>query len=335
MSEYRQDGATGAWVIIAPTRGARPMAWRQVEAHGDWPAVYDPSCPFCPGNERLLPPIIAETPMENAPGWRVRVVNNKYPALYPDGDPKPAAIGLQTQLPGFGYHDVIVESPRHDADLTTLSDAEIGAVVVSYRTCFNALAMRPHITSVFVFRNHGSNSGASLVHPHSQVIATAIVPPKTAETARWARERHAATGCCATCSDLNCEMDDGRRIIEASAHFLAFVPFAATGPFELRIAPRRHLASFGLAGDIELMDFAAVLRRTLTRLALALDDPSYNFVIESVAASSADAQSLHWCLKILPKLTTPAGFELASGIRINPSLPETDAEMLRAIELGR
>ncbi len=310
------------------------MAWRQVEAHGASSAVYDPSCPFCPGNERLLPAIIAETRMDAAPGWQARVVNNKYPALTPDAQPKALDIGPRVRRDAFGYHEVIVESPCHNADLTTLSDTEIHAVATTYRSCFNALAKRPHIEAVFLFRNHGLNSGASLVHPHAQAMATAMVPPRTAETLRWARAQFAATGRCATCRDLESEMEDGSRIVEATKHFLTFVPFAATSPCELRITPLRHRASFGAVDDAELIELGRVLRRALMRLALALDDPSYNFVIESSAIAADDAQSTHWCLKIIPKLTTPAGFELASGIRINPSLPEADAEMLRAIDLG-
>lgn len=149
------------------------------------------------------------------------------------------------------------------------------------------------------------------------------------------RERFAATGHCATCLDLESERQDGRRIVEVTEHFLTFVPFAATNPCELRITPLRHRACFGATDEAELMDFGQVLRCALLRLRLALDDPSYNFVIESAAAEAADSQSTHWYLRIMPKLTTPGGFEFASGIRINPSLPEADAELLRAIDPGR
>lgn len=295
-------------------------------------ACYDPCCPFCPGNEQLLPAILAETPMQGTPGWRTRVVPNKYPALSPGGDPKPIG-GPQMRLAGFGYHEVIIESARHNADLTTLSDAEVRAVVETYRARFNELARRADVESIVVFRNRGRNAGASLVHPHSQVIATAIIPPRVAASARWAYEQFAETGCCATCRDLKYEMEDGRRIVEATAHFLTTVPFAATSPFELRITPLRHQPSFGSADDAELAELGAVLRRALLRLRLALADPSYNFAIESALFERANATSAHWCLRIVADLVTPGGFELASGIPINPSEPEADAELLRSIDL--
>lgn len=311
------------------------MGWRRAAVVKPGAAPYDPACPFCPGNERMLPTIIAETPREAAPGWQLRVVTNKYPALSPDGMPRRVIDGAHIRLSGFGYHEVIVESPRHDADLTSLSDLDIGVVVAAYRARFKVLAAREHIRSVVVFRNHGGEAGASLVHPHSQVIAAAMVPPKIAAAVQWARARFAETGCCAMCQDIRAEVRAKRRVVEVTEHFLTSVPFAAASPFEIRIVPLRHCATFAATDAAELADFGAALRRALLRLKLALDDPSYNFMIESATPGTSDAPSSHWCLKIVPGLVTPAGFELASGIRINPSEPEVDAKVLRSVAVER
>lgn len=329
MSELRQDRATGRWVIIAPERGGRPQDARSGSASPRLALPYDPSCPFCPGNEHFLPGIIHEIPTGGSPGWCVRVVPNKYPALRPQGGPMPEAVALRTAAAGFGYHEVIIETARHDADLSTLSDLELQAVVRTYQHRFSELAAKPGIKSVLVFRNHGARGGASLRHPHSQVIAMAMVPPRFVAAAARGHEEFNRTGRCATCVELHEELADGRRVVEATERFVVLVPFAAGGPFELTITPRQHQASFGQADGRDRAALGELLRGSLRRLNALLADPPYNYVIESALTGDADPADSHWRLRIVPQLVTLGGFELASGLSINPSLPERDAEALR------
>ncbi len=327
MSEFRQDRTRGAWVIIAPERGRRPHEWHSGDAAASPVPPFDPACPFCPGNERQLPGIIGETPADTPPGWRVRVVPNKYPALRPEAPPAPSA---GRAAPGFGHHEVIIETGRHDAALATLADADLDAVVRAYRHRYTALMTQPGVKAVLVFRNHGGRAGASLLHPHSQVMAIGMTPPRLAEAAAWARAQFASEGRCVTCDEIARELADGKRIVEATDHFVALVPYAAANPFEQVILPRRHHAAFAETDDAALAELGRLLRRSLHRLRTALDDPPYNFVIESVEADPADAPFLHWGLRIVPILVRPGGFELGSGLPINPSLPEDDAAALRA-----
>lgn len=333
MSEYRQDATTGAWVIVAPERSRRPSDWLAVGAHGS-AAHGDHVCPFCPGNERLIPPILDQTPADGTPGWYTRVVANKHPVLRPEGDPAPRPATLQTRLAGFGYHEVIIESPRHDADLTTFDDAELHAFVQTWHRRFVDLARRPGVEAVFVFRNRGRAAGASLVHPHSQVIATAIAAPLVTARAQWARDRYAQTGCCATCDELEREATDGRRTVETTRRFLVTVPYAAGTPFELRITPFRHAASFAETTPEELAELGPVLRRAVSRLERAVGDPAYNLMIESAGIRDRDPASDHWSVRIVPDLVRPGGFELGSGLPINPSSPEDDAAALRAVDIS-
>jgi UDPglucose--hexose-1-phosphate uridylyltransferase len=335
VSEYRQDRWSGAWVIVAPERGRRPNSGRVAPAApvgqgAPVLAARDAACPFCPGNERLLPGILAETPAESAPGWLVRVVPNKYPAVR-DAAPPPAEAVPGRPVPGFGRHEVVVETPRHDIDLPELDAAGLGAVVSAYRSRFRELAALPGITSVIVFRNAGRKAGASLRHPHSQIIATGLMPPRFAAAADWARAWHAGRGACPACEDLEAERADGRRLVEATEGFLAVVPYAATGPYEVAIAPRAHQPSFADAGEAEIAEFGALLQRTIRRLDELLDRPAYNFAIESGIAATLDPASSHWRLRIVPTIAKEGGFELASGMAINPSLPEDDAAALRAV----
>lgn len=192
---------------------------------------------------------------------------------------------------------------------------------------------RPGIEGVVVFRNHGRRAGASLAHPHSQIVATGITPPRFATLAAWARSVYARHGRCVLCHEVELETADGRRIVEATERFLVFVPFAAVSPFEQWIVPKRHQASFGQSDDLELEEFSQVLQRTLYRLKVTLADPAYRFVIESGMAADADVLCSHWRLRIVPDLAHAGGFELGAGLPINPSLPENDAERLRAVEL--
>ena len=326
MSELRQDRTNGAWVIIAPERGQRPQRRQLAGPAPDPRPVYDPDCPFCPGNERMMPGIIEEIPADEPPGWRIRVVPNKYPALASDAG---TASAVSSISPGYGYHEVIIETWRHNADLVTLAEPDLTALIRSYRHRYAELAAKPAIKSVIVFRNHGRHGGASLAHPHSQVIAMGLTPPRLAAATEWARSHYALHRRCVTCEEIEHEIADGRRVVEATERFLVVVPFAAQRPFEQWICPRRHQSSFGQIDDGELAEFGQILQRALQRLGAVLDNPPYNYVIEPGSLRETDAPYTHWALRIVPALVTPGGFELGSGLPINPSLPESDAEALR------
>jgi UDPglucose--hexose-1-phosphate uridylyltransferase len=329
MSEYRQDVTTGAWVIVAPERGPRPRTWEHCSGTpaGSLPSQ-DCACPFCPGNERFLPEIIEEVASDVSPGWTLRVVPNKFSAVSPAAEPTtmPEPIGLAR--PGYGFHEVLIESSRHDGDLVEYCDSDLWAVAQSYRRRYNALAESPDVRATLLFRNHGRKAGASLAHPHSQIIAVAVMPPRLTTISDWMQAQYGRHGGCVTCKMLETELVEGARVVDQSEGFVVLVPFAAASPLEMWLLPRRHQASFGRMDDAELREFAILLQGSLRRLRAALNDPPYNFVVESWAAAHEDFA--HWRLRIVPDLTTPAGFELGSGLAINPSRPEDDAKFLRA-----
>lgn len=328
MSELRQDRITGRWVIIAPHRGRRPNAGatsRQPQTR----SPFDPHCPFCPGHEDRLPAIISEIAIEPTPGWAVRVVPNKYPALQTNVDAAGLNDAGHLARDAYGWHDVIIESPRHDADLASMSDAEVEAAVLAYRDRSRHLLVQPGVETVSVFRNHRKRGGASLAHPHAQVIAVGVVPPNFNDLEQHGRAYHSAHGRCATCDEIDAECGTGVRLIEETPHFAAAVPFAATMPSEICIMPKRHQASFSNLEEPELREFARLLRRALDRLRRVHNDPPYNFIIESATRANLSAAFVHWRLRIMPNLTMPGGFELGTGLAINPSSPEADAAALR------
>ena len=327
MSEFRQDSTTGAWVLIAPERARRTRQDRAPERR-PIPA-FDPACPFCPGNENLLPEIVSEVAAAAAPGWQVRVAPNKYPAVREDVSSETGAADART-IEGHGTHRVIIESPRHDADFDTLTGEGLNSVLGVYRAQFAELADRSGTESVILFRNRGVAAGASLPHPHAQIISLPMRPPQIVLSEHWARDHYDRHERCAACSMIQSELEDGRRIVEATAHFAAFVPFAAACPFEIHVYPVRHVPCFAQAAERELADLATLLRRVLRRLKHTIGDAPSNWVLDSAVAREQESPFLHWRLRIRPALAVWGGFELGAGIPINPSLPEKDAGALRS-----
>lgn len=326
MSELRQDRASGTWALIAPRRGQRPQAAAPARPSGPLPS-FDPKCPFCPGHEGLLPGILAETRASGEPGWTLRVVPNKYPALQAQAETPHVAEHVAHA--GYGFHEVIIESPRHDAELDTFSADERRAVMRAYRDRSRALFAAPRIETVTLFRNHGPSAGASLLHPHAQAIALAMVPPRLAALNEWSKRHHAEHGACATCTELQIETRRRNRVIEETGQFVALVPFAAEHPYETWIVPLEHQASFIDLDDDALAEFGALLARCVRRLKKVIDNPPYNFVVDSAPKHEFRAAHFHWRLRLVPDVAIWGGFELGGGVPINPSSPEEDAAALR------
>lgn len=327
--EIRQDKATRQWVIYAPARRKRPKDFRPAAQTAVPLPERSASCPFCPGNESQLTPVLLEI-QGPAGSWQTRVVPNKFPALDPNGRLIRNKSGIFITMEGFGHHEVVIETPRHDRDLALMTPEELAAVVETYHRRYTDLIQKDGIMMAIIFRNHGERAGTSLMHPHSQIIATGIVP----NSIRWREEEaqryYDEWGTCVFCDILEYELRDGARVIDQNSSFVTFVPFAAEVPFETWIMPRRHGADFEAITDSEKQDLADALLRSLVRLRASLHDPDYNFILNTWARYRANEPQLHWYVQIRPRLMTPAGFEIGSGMSINPSLPEEDAAFLRS-----
>jgi UDPglucose--hexose-1-phosphate uridylyltransferase len=331
MSELRRDPMTDRWVIIAPERGQRSRQGSfQLERPRAHALPFDAACPFCPGNESQLPAIIAEMPSTQAPGWRTRVVPNKFPAVSQDGTYTKQKCALYQTVAGRGNHEVVIESPRHDHDLTTMSEGHVRDVLATCRSRYEALIADSAVASVIVFRNRGKIAGASLPHPHAQLIALNTIAPLVQARQMAMLNYYQKENRCILCDIITHERDSGSRVVNEDDAFLTIVPFAAHAPCEMWLLPKHHQPDFGDLSDNEIELLAIALRDALARLSVALDDPAYNYVIDSAAKGASGIPALHWHLRILPQVTVPAGFELGSGLAINPSLPEEDAAVLRS-----
>jgi UDPglucose--hexose-1-phosphate uridylyltransferase len=333
MSELRQNMATRDWVVIASDRARRPdeFASEKQELTSDRPER-DPDCPFCPGNEE---PALEISRVPEAGPWRVRVVRNKYPALSPAGDPVRAAEGVRRSMTGVGHHEVIIESPRHNTCTALEAREDIALFLGVYQSRARALADDPRVEHVICFKNHGETAGTSLVHPHAQIVALPIVPHDIRVRAEEARRHFDDNGSCVFCDMLRDEVADGSRVVVESDHFVAFIPFAAPSPFHTWILPRRHEPSFLRADRTELGDLAGVLRRVLKKIYVGLADPDYNYVVRTASVQDQDQDYLHWYVSIIPRVARAAGFELGSGMYINPAVPEKNAEFLRSVTEDR
>jgi len=339
LSELRHDPVQRRWVIIATDRGRRPSDF----ARNGAPPAENGACVFCPGNEAATPPEIAALRQgaggAGGPGWRVRVVPNKFPALEGGGDPEIAGSGLYLRMQGAGAHEVIIETPDHAADLSSMPGRALEEVLGIYRERLRELLTRQMHKYVLIFRNHGEAAGASLAHPHTQIIATPVTPLQVAEELESSRAHFEKTGRCLFCQVLEHEISDGRRILAADDAFVAFAPYASRFPYEVHLYPRKHSHSFAQESDETVARLASALGGALRRLRGVLGDPPYNFVFHTAPNKELEAgrpgywqtleQDYHWHVEILPRLTPIAGFEWGTGLHINPTAPEAAAEALR------
>jgi UDPglucose--hexose-1-phosphate uridylyltransferase len=331
MGEIRQNRITREWVIFAPERGKRPHQPGEAQGSKAQRPRRREDCPFCPGNEDNLTVILHRMPGPEAgeDSWQIRVIPNKYPTLTADQEPRRRAEELSIRMPGYGRQEVIVEHPRHDLDPSGMSDGEVARLVDAYQLRYRAAMEDRNVNMVLIFRNHGSKAGTSLRHPHSQLIASNVVPAHIRKREWIAQEYYDERGNCLLCDLLAAEREERVRLISETPDFTAFVPFAAGVPFEVWIVPRTHRAGFASVTAGEREGLAEILRQMLKRLKAGLDDPDYNYIINSAVRYKAEEPHLHWWLQIRPRLVTPAGFEIGSGMLINPTLPEKNARILR------
>ena len=328
-SELRRDPVSGRWVIIAAERGKRPSDFR-VERPAVGLTGVEP-CPFCEGNESLTPPEVfarRAAGAANSPGWNIRIVPNKFPALQLSGELGRECVGLFERMNGVGAHEVIIDTPVHGRTFATMSGDEIARVLDVCRERVRTLKADPRIRYVIVFKNHGAAAGATREHSHGQLIALPIVPDFVREESDGAREYFAATNSCVFCDMLREERGGERAILERG-QAVAIAPYASRSPFETWLIPKHHDASFEDAPEPVVRDMAAAIRAVLDRVNRALDEPPYNLIIHTAPFEDDYGQSFHWHIELMPRLSRTAGFEWGTGFYINPTSPESAADILR------
>jgi UDPglucose--hexose-1-phosphate uridylyltransferase len=345
MRELRKDPVLNRWVVISTERNLRPSDFESFGAYINHTGEPDP---FAEGNEALTPPeIYALRPYNtrpNSPGWTVRVIPNKYPALGIEGDLDPRGYGLYDRMNGVGAHEVIIETPNTDEHLHQLSLEQITAILSTIRLRIEDLSRDLRFAYILPFKNHGYAAGASLRHTHSQIIATPVVPARVVEElsaaqAHWDQKRRSIF------SDImDQELMMGERIVCDSQYYLAFCPFASSSPFEVHIYPKRREQDYRNVDLEELKGLSEVIKMVLLKWQSAIGDVAYNMLIRSapydtpISPLRRDfphmAAFYSWHVEMFPRLSRGAGFEWGTGFYINSTPPEDAAQFLRSIEVS-
>jgi len=326
MPEYRQDPVTGRRVIVAPERAGRPNEYPKVPRKRR-----EGACPFCAGNEAMTPECVA-TYGENGKGdpWQVRVVANKYPAVDSAQTVPLNGEHWYQPLPAAGKHEVVVESPRHVASIGQVRDHLVELTMLVYRDRVQALAAAEAIQYVHVFKNVGSDAGASIEHSHTQIVALPEVPPGVIAELEGSRSYFNTHGKNVFLDLLAQERSAGERIVAETEHLIAFCPYAGRFPYETWIMRSDgHAPAFEDSDDVVLAELAGLVKRIVSAAERVLNLPAYNYWIHNSPFDRKWHDHYHWHMEFIPRITTPAGFEWGTGMHINPVLPEEAAAKLR------
>lgn len=328
MPELRKDPVLGRWIIISKERRKRPT---------DFPVEISTGsggfCPLCPGNESFTPSEVLAYrdghQSRNGPGWQVRVVPNKFPALVIEGDLSKEGVGLYDRMNGIGAHEVVIEGPQHETAFADFSIANKALVFKAYKERIIDLEKDSRFKYVIVFKNHGKAAGASLEHSHSQLIALPILPRMIVSELDGARSHYRYKERCIFCDIIRQEILQDERVVCQNDRFITITPFAPRTPFEMWVLPKRHASAYYSLDDADLHALAEIFSESLQRLNRCIPNVPYNFVLHTDPLRSGGLEYYHWHFEIVPKLTSIAGFEWGSGFYINPLPPEEAALYLR------
>ena len=330
MPELRKDPVSGRWVIISIERGKRPsdFGMRVSPKKGGF-------CAFCEGNEHTTPAEIlafrTDENKPNSPGWTLRIVPNKFPALNIEGDLGREGEGIFDKMNGVGAHEVIIECPDHNLTLSSMPSESVDGALWAFHSRIKDLKNDKRLKYVLVFKNEGDDAGASLEHSHSQLIALPIIPHLVQEELENAKQYYSFKERCIFCDIIRQESDSKTRVISENDDFIAIAPFASKSPFEITILPKRHESSYLSSGNHK--ELAQILQKTMKQVDKVLDLPPYNLMIHTSPFKDEENDYYHWHIEIIPKLTKIAGFEWGSGFYINPTPPEEAAKFLREAEV--
>ncbi|TRZ49496.1 galactose-1-phosphate uridylyltransferase [bacterium] len=329
MSELRRDPIGGRWVIVDTDHPKKPEDFE-----------YEPNvqkggtCPFCYGNESMTPPEIEAIrdagTSPNTPGWQVRVVPNKFPALQIEGQLDRRGVGIYDMSSGVGAHEVLIETPYHHKDIPDLLNSEVENFLSMYCRRALDLVKDKRFKYIMIFKNFGAAAGASLEHPHTQIVALPMVPKNAAEEIRGAHNYFEYRERCIFCDIIRQERQEKERIIVENDYFLSFCPFVSRFPFEIWIIPRKHNALFCHIPQEEIPPLAVILKETIAKVKAVFPNLSYNFILHSSPINGdGGIEGYHWHIEFMPKLTRVAGFEWGSGFYLVSTPPELAAKYLR------
>jgi len=324
ISELRMDLVSNDWVVISTGRARRPDTFAKQEKVKEAAAL--DQCPFCQLD-------LAQTEVRhriNKPdgNWSIISIPNKFPAFFTGSKLNERKVGPHRIMDGIGYQEVII-TQDHQRQIAEFSKAEAKEVIDMYQQRYLELMNKKFIKYISLFHNHGKDAGASVSHPHSQLIAIPVIDPHLRASVEGAEAYYRSQGKCVYCLMLEYDLQNKERIIYENDKFAVLCPFASQVSFEIRIYPKDHSPYFERMIEDEKWLFAEALQKALAALYKGLNDPSYNFYIHTSPCDGAHYDNYHWHMIIVPKTGIWAGFELGTGIEISTIEPEKAAEFLR------
>lgn len=329
ISELRQDLVSGDWVVIATGRAKRPHEFLKAKR----PAFSQPKklCPF----ETLHKDVVSVYAIDgehSKENWWVEVVPNKYPAFGKGVCAVFHTIGPYQRTDGVGFHEVVI-TRDHNRSIGRMSQEEVGVILRAYQDRYFVLKNDPCVEYISVFHNHGILAGATISHPHSQIIAIPVIPPDIQRSLEGSARYFHRNKTCVHCAMVRHELKEKNRIIYENDVFVVLAPYASKAAFEMRIFPKFHAPHFEEMSSGDREGCADAFRAALAKLYKGLKNPDYNFFIHTAPTDDSDKfQHYHWHIEIVPKTGVWAGFEIGTGIEISVIAPETAAAFLRKIE---
>ena len=328
ISELRQDIVTGDWVVIATGRAKRPEDFSTqkrviVEEDSSKP------CFFCYPKETGQEEDVLIYQDEYG-DWTLRVFPNKYPAFAKSRKLRHFEEGPYFGMDGNGYHEVIV-TRDHQKQIANLDILRVAEIVDAFQERYIDLMNKKSVNYIEIFHNHGKEAGASISHPHSQLMAIPVVSPYVFLELDGAETYYKSNKKCVYCTIIEWEIEHKKRVIFENGDFLVFCPYASRSSFEVWVIPRKHKPYFERISSSEKMHLAEALQIGVSKICKALGDPAYNFYIHTSPCDGKDYSHFHWHIEILPRTSVWAGFELSTGIEISSIQPETAAEYLKKI----
>jgi len=328
LSELRQDLVTGDWVVIATGRAKRPDEFAahkrsKIEEDSEKPCIF--CYPEESGQEKDV--LIYE---KSNGDWSLRIFPNKYPAFSRGKKIRHFEEGPYFGMDSAGYHEVVV-TKDHERQIAHLEALEVAEILDAYQSRYIDLMNKKSVNYIEVFHNHGKEAGASVNHPHSQLMAIPVISTYVKLELDGAESYHKANKHCVYCAMIEWEKEDKKRIIFENDNFLVFCPYASRVAFETWIIPKKHKPYFERMSEDDKMKAGEALQFAINKIYTALEDPAYNFYIHTSPCDGRDYPHYHWHIEILPRTSVWAGFELSTGIEISTIQPEAAAEYLKNI----
>lgn len=323
LSELRQDLVSGAWVVIATSRAKRPDDFKTKTIQKPKDSLE--KCFFCDAVKSAKPIMVYE---KSEGDWSLAVIPNKYPAFDHSTKLDRRMEGPFSVVNGVGYHEVII-TRDHDKHIALMATAQVMEIINAYQERYVNLMNKRFVDYISIFHNHGKEAGASISHPHSQLIAMPVIDPDVYRSLKGSENYWHQNKKCVHCVMIEWEREDKKRIVFENEDFIAFCPFASRSAFEVRIYPKFHAPYFERITPESKIRLAESLRIVLAKIYSGLDNPPYNFFLHTAPCDGKDYPHYHWHFEIMPKTSIWAGFELGTGIEISTIEPEKAAEFLR------